>query len=394
MLKVVWLAPYNINDLKPEVVVTREIVYHSASWIYNLAEYLSLEKEIDFHIITYSNLVNKSQTFRKNNITFHIIRYCFPFTQRGFPWYLPLDKLTVYYSFSRQAKKIINEISPDILHVHGTEAGYYLPTVNSHTPCIISIQGIITEYIKFEPYISGYLQILYEKFAVRKAKYFGCRTNFDSGFVKKYNKKSVIFDLPEAMNTVFFEQEWKPQPGLSLLFVGSIIKRKGIEDLIKALAKLKPTFPNIILKIIGSGAKGYINQLNSIIEELQIQSNVDWIGNKTPNEIAEELSKATLFVLPTLIDNSPNCLAEAMAVGIPCIATKVGGIPSMIEDTHDGMLFKKNDRNELVNRIKLLSIDTALQYKLSQNARSKAFERNYPTKVVKKYIEVYKSLIK
>lgn len=145
------------------------------------------------------------------------------------------------------------------MHVHGTEGGYFTPAFKTNLPCIISIQGIISEYVKIEPSIAGFLQILYEQKAIREAEYFGCRTNFDYDFVKKINKNAIIFDLPEAMNMVFYKNQWKRPSELSLLFVGSVNKRKGIEDLIYALIKLKNYYPSIQLKVIGSGTRVYFN---------------------------------------------------------------------------------------------------------------------------------------
>ncbi len=392
-MKIAWLSQYNVFKLLPEIKLNREVILHNSSWIHSLSEQLGLKKEIELHIITYSHLVDQSQTIIKNGIYFHVIKYSFPFTNRGFPWYLPFDKLSGYYSFAKAARKIINEIRPDVVHVHGTEGGYFTPAAKKNIPYIISIQGIISEIMKIEPTIAGLLQIPFEDHAIKKATYFGCRTNFDSGFVKKKNRDAIIFDLPEAMNSVFFENDWKPLPELSLLFVGSIMKRKGIEDLIQSINKLKVSFPDIRLKVIGSGTKKYTDYLKQIVEKKALLSNVFWLGARSPIEIASELSKSTLFVLPSLMDNSPNCLAEAMAVGVPCIATKVGGIPSMVTDKIDGMLFEKHDVNKLVDIIQLLVRDKELQKKLSVNAKAKAFQRNYPPNVAEKYIEVYKSLV-
>jgi glycosyltransferase involved in cell wall biosynthesis len=393
-MKIAWLTQYDIYKLLPEIVINRKTTLHSSSWIHSLSENLSTNKEVELHIITHTQLVDKTQHFKKNGIFFHIIKYSSPFTKRGFPWYFPFDKMTGYYSFARNARKVIEQINPDVLHVHGTEGGYFRPASKSKIPCIISIQGIISEYIKIEPSIGNYLQLPYEQSAVRSARYFGCRTNFDYDFVKKFNKDAVIYDLPEAMNKVFFEQEWKPSDELSILFVGSVNKRKGIVDLIYAMIELKKKFPSILLKVIGSGQADYKEFLQKIIDEHDLSSNIRWLGNKAPAEVALELSRSSFFVLPTLMDNSPNCLAEAMAVGVPSIATRVGGIPSMIEDKVDGLLYEKHDVKELVKLIEQLANDREFQLKLSTNAREKAFNRNHPSNVTKKYVEVYKSLIK
>ena len=393
IIKIVWLSPYNIFKLLPEVAINRKTGAHSSSWIHSLSEMLAQNKELELHIITHTQLVNQTQHFKKNEIYFHIIKYNFPFTNKGFPWFFPLDKLTGYYSFSKRAKKLIDEIHPDLLHVHGTEGGYFTPAFKTNIPCIISIQGIISEITKLEPSIGGYLQLPYEQKAIKNGKYFGCRTNFDFAYIKKKNINAVIFDLPEAMNMVFYEHQWQPESGLSLLFIGSVIKRKGIEDLIAAVYKLKPIFPHIKLRIIGSGPKKYIQYLNKEIEKNNLRSHISFLGTKSQCEVAAELARCNFFVLPSFIENSPNSLVEAMAVGVPSIATKVGGIPSMIEDKCDGMLFEKNNVDELVNIIQILVNDKNLQNELSINAQKKAYQKNYPPHVAQKYFDVYKSLI-
>ncbi|MEJ7769417.1 MAG: hypothetical protein WKF89_16480, partial [Chitinophagaceae bacterium] len=103
MIKVAWLTQYNVYELLPEIELTREVALHSSSWIHTLSEALSSETEINLHIITHSPLVRRSQTISKNGIVFHVIKYNFPFTDRGFPEYLPFDKLSGYFSFQKEA---------------------------------------------------------------------------------------------------------------------------------------------------------------------------------------------------------------------------------------------------------------------------------------------------
>lgn len=394
MIKVVWLCPYNVNNLLPELELNRKIITHNSSWIQNLSDSLALHPDLELHIITHSPAVNTTQHIIKNRIHFHVVKYNFPFTNKGFPKYLPYDRLSGYRGFARKARRIIAEIEPDVLHVHGTEGAYAVPALETQIPCIVSIQGIMSEYVKIEPSFQARIQAIHEQKAVKKATYFGCRTKFDYNFVRALNKDAVIFDLPEAMNTVFYQHQWKRPSDLSLLFVGSVNRAKGLEDLLHAMAKLKGPFPRLRLKVIGAGAREYLDHVNKMVHAYDLKQNISWLGIKSPKEIAVELSQSSFFVLPSLMDNSPNSLAEAMAVGVPSIATKVGGIPSMINDNVDGMLFEKHDVDALVAIIQHLVGNKELQDKLSTNARAKAQERNYPPRVARKYIDVYESLTK
>ncbi|HZH94555.1 MAG TPA: glycosyltransferase, partial [Flavisolibacter sp.] len=244
MMKIVWLSQYNVSILQPELKLNREAHQHTSSWIHNLSESLALHKEIELHIITHSQLVDETQSVKKYGIFFHVIKYTLPFTSKGFPGYFPYDKLTGYYSFQGRARKVINELRPDLIHVHGTEGGYFSAASGTGIPFIVSMQGIISEYVKIEPSFAGYLQSRYEKRAVSKARHFGCRTDFDNAFVRKLNKTAIIHDLPEAMNMVFYKHQWKRPADQSILFVGLVKRPKGIEDLIHAMPRLVEAFPN------------------------------------------------------------------------------------------------------------------------------------------------------
>ena len=392
-MKVVWLAQYNVVKLLPLINLNQEADLHSSSWIHTLSETLAQREDIELHIITHTNIVSETQNFVKDRIHFHIVRYSFPFTNRGFPWFCPIDRLTGYHFFVINARDLIQQIKPDIIHVHGTEGGYFNAAYGLKVPCIISIQGIISEYVKVNPSILGYLQLPHEQFAIRKGEYFGCRTDFDFSFVKGLNKRAQIFDLPEAINNVFFEHKWEVKSDLILLFVGSIVKRKGIHHLLSAVAILKDQYPTINLRIIGTGQAKYVKSQKKFVREKNISSNITWLDSKNPTEIALELAKCTFFIFPSLIDNSPNSLAEAMAVGVPCVATNVGGIPSMIEHSISGMLIDKGSANQLAETIDLLANDLSLQKRISINAGEKAISRNLPSKVSKTYMDTYKSLL-
>jgi hypothetical protein len=93
------------------------------------------------------------------------------------------------------------------------------------------------------------------------------------------------------------------------------------------------------------------------------------------------------------MDNSPNSLGEAMLVGMPCIASDVGGIPSMISDGENGLLYNHTDINELADKIELLFSDPALAKKLGAQAKITATERHSPAKIAELTNEMYRQVI-
>ncbi len=70
MIKIVWLAQYNVSVLQPELILNREVVQHSSSWIHSLSDNLALNKQVQLYIITHSQLVDKTQFIKKTVFIF------------------------------------------------------------------------------------------------------------------------------------------------------------------------------------------------------------------------------------------------------------------------------------------------------------------------------------
>jgi len=323
---------------------------------------------------------------------FYIIKFCIPFTDRGYPMY---NVLTWYRSFTQNAINYINYINPDLIHAHGTEGAYSYLASKQNYPTLVSIQGIISEICKKFPTLFLKIQKYFEIYAIKNNKNFACRTKFDSNFVKFTNKIANIYYLPEAVNPIFFKYAWDKDGANGILFVGSLLPRKGIEILIKAIYFAKKEIPNIKLRIIGTGDKNYVEYLKNTIVKLRLMHNIIWLGYQPSESIAEYLLKSKLFVLPTFIDNSPNSISEAMTIGTPIIASNIGGIPSMLNKKalRRGLFKHIGAPQKLANKIVEMYYDTNLQTDMSYNGRIIARRIYSPHKVSKKAIDIYKKIL-
>lgn len=392
-MRIVWLASYPLNEIEDQLVLTGKVGLLTTNWLVNLAKGLSSIKEIDLHIITHSAKIPYSQEIKKDNITYHIIKYNFPFTNKGFPNKFRWDILTLYYGFIKNALKEIKKIQPDIIHAHGTEHAYSLCAYYSGIPNITSIQGIVSEIYKITPTFNFWLQKHIENFSIKNNKHFGCRTDWDKNIIRGKNPESIIYYLPEIINDVFFNLKWQPINDNTLLYVGSLTKHKGLDILLYAIAELKSNLPEIKLRVIGQENSIFKKKLDVLINDLDIKSNIQFLGSKLSSEIASEMSKATIYVHPSLIDNSPNSLCEAMAVGMPCVASNVGGIPSIIENTKNGILFNKGDAKSLSNSLKLLLTDRNKLSELGTIARETAKKWNSSETNIKITTDIYSTLL-
>ena len=117
------------------------------------------------------------------------------------------------------------------------------------------------------------------------------------------------------------------------------------------------------------------------------------LGSKTENELAVELLDADVYVHPTYIDNSPNGVCEAMLLGMPVIATNVGGIPSLIADKKEGLLVQSEDGYAMAGALLELYNNPGLAQNLGRNARKRGLQRNDGKTIAQDLVKIYERII-
>ena len=126
-----------------------------------------------------------------------------------------------------------------------------------------------------------------------------------------------------------------------IVSVGYRIERKGFHILIDAIPKLRERFPNILIVIVGGQARWAADFLPTIEERIRVNDvarHVLIVGNRPQKELSAWYSAADAFALLTSREGSPNVLMEALACGLPAVATPVGGIPDLLTDGRFGVL--------------------------------------------------------
>lgn len=163
----------------------------------------------------------------------------------------------------------------------------------------------------------------------------------------------------------------KHDGAVRLLFVGAIGKLKGEKDLIRALAILRDGKPNLKVSFLGYGAES----LKEYCDELEITDFVEYLGAVSMDERVRFFQQSDIFVLPTYAEAMPMSVIEAMAAGLPVISTQVGGIPELIEDGADGLLFTPGDVNALAEKISFLLNNKDARIRIGNKAKQKAREQ-------------------
>lgn len=155
----------------------------------------------------------------------------------------------------------------------------------------------------------------------------------------------------------------------TIICVGRLSPEKGQAGFLRAFAKLRSSHPELALRLVGDGPERA--GLEALAQELGVSDAVTFAGRLPENETLAEIARADLLVLPSFMEGLPIVLMEAMAVGVPVIASRVAGIPELVEDGVTGLLFTPSNWDELASRIDRLLGDDALQASLAERAKAK-----------------------
>jgi glycosyltransferase involved in cell wall biosynthesis len=159
-----------------------------------------------------------------------------------------------------------------------------------------------------------------------------------------------------------------------IVAVGRLVEKKGFSDLIQACAILKSRNIGFVCQIIGTGELEA--SLREQIIDLELTDRVELVGPRPQNELKELVQSAALFAAPCLVgedgnrDGLPTVLLEAMALGTPCVATDVTGIPEILRDGQTGVLIPQANPTALAAAMERLLSDPSLRVKLSAQART------------------------
>ena len=185
---------------------------------------------------------------------------------------------------------------------------------------------------------------------------------------------------------------WIGSPtAFTLLFLGRLIPRKDLGTLLEAAAFLAGEKLPFRLRLVGpADDDGYFREVEARIRELGLEDRVDLPGAESPAEIADELRRAVLLVLSSRQETAPVVVLEAMAAGLPVVATDAGGTRHLIEDGASGAVVPREDPQALARAIAGYLRDPDLGARHGARGRAIAEDRFRAGPIVDRTLEVYR----
>lgn len=333
-------------------------------------------------------------------------------------------------------REIIEKEKPDVIELWGTEMPVGLVALDEarDIPAVVYVQGILESIGRY--YQAGmtdaeikkactlkdilfgktirrkqadYLKrSCYETAIINKAKNIIVENRWAEAYYKKVCPSIQVYWCPLCVSQEFEKEKWSMEKMIphSLMCSAANYPIKGLHLLLKALVIVKNKYPDVKLSIPGTVLRkltslgsyfkqnGYEKFIRSQIEELDLKNNVEYTGRLTAIEMAKKMSESNCFVMCSAIENHSSTLKEAMTVGVPCVASYVGGVPEYAINEKNCLLYRFEDYEVLAQNIIRLFESQDLCEQLSNRAILDMSESRLKNDFYKITKNIYAELIK
>ena len=368
-MNVLWIT----NILLPEanaILCKNSELKATGGWLIGAANMLAKKKGIKLTIVAQSRLVDSFQKINGKLIRYYAI-----------PSKYDLLNSSCNVDIWNQ---ILNEVEPDVVHIHGTECpiGLSLLKLHKELNTVISIQGMTSVYADYYTCGLNWWQIVknltlrdfvkgsifrqkelmkksgeYEKMMIHMAKNVIGRTDWDKAHVWSINPNANYHFCNETLREEFYSGRWdyKYCKKHSIFVSQASYPIKGLHQLIKALPYVLREFPDTTVNIAGvdviqtpiTRRTGYHKLLSEMIAKYNLASVIHFTGPLNAEEMKQAYLKTNVFVSSSNIENSPNSVGEAQILGVPTISSYVGGVHNLIPYPDQGILYRFEDTEML-----------------------------------------------
>jgi glycosyltransferase involved in cell wall biosynthesis len=153
-------------------------------------------------------------------------------------------------------------------------------------------------------------------------------------------------DIPNPIEDCFFQVDRRPDPK-TVLYVGMLSRRKNIVGLLEGLSRALEQLPGIHLRLAGPWYGDYEQIVHETIARNALSEAVTLLGSLTREQLVDEFARCSCMILPSFQETAPVAIEEAMASGVPVLASKVGGVEWMIDHERTGFMFAPNRSDEM-----------------------------------------------
>jgi len=368
-----------------------------ASWINNLIKEFEKFEEVELHIIApHMGLKKKRFDFEMNDIYYHFFKSEDDTLFSRIKNTLGFIKSQKYLKNRLQIKQTIDQIQPDIINLIGLENTYYSIAaldINNY-PIYVSIQTVLNNPNLSKYAVGDSYAREIEMKILQKEKYFGCSGRLYHDLIQQVNDQAIFFKM-------FFPIQHPPKIEENIrkefdfvFYAARVVKNKGIEDTLDALALVKKEKPSVKLNVIGYCPKEYKQLLLKRIEALDLKDNVIFHDYFPLHEdLFRQVLKSKFAVVPGITAIINGTVIEPTLLGLPVITYQTTGTPYLNREKECVLLAEIGDIEGLANNMLKLMNDENYGQMLAQNANEFVTRTFDNTTSAKRLVEDYKAVI-
>lgn len=415
-MRVLWIGGFGLKSLNDN----NTSGYNGGGWL------ASLKKEIiKCSDVTLGIAFCKEHCFQKvvqDNISYYVVPNYHKSRKDKYLDFIHIKDVTrdeIQWShYENQLKMVIDDFKPDVIEIFGSEFYFSLAArVSKHIPTVLHFQGILSLsiYIFLPPGISKWQYIMsgkglrgkynnfqylaywqrsaYREKAVLKAvPHVIGRTDWDKQAIAVLNPNAKYHYGGEILRDVFYENKERTIP--SKITISSTISfptYKGYDVILKVANILKNELHlDFVWNVYGNINPDFMEKQVGLRHE---GVEVRLCGVASPTQLRDALLESTMYFHPSYTENSPNSVCEAQILGVPVVASRVGGTDSLVEHGKTGFLYPVTDPYIAAYYIMYLVDNPDVNIAIGKAAKQVATARHDKKKIVNELMETYQEMI-
>ena len=267
----------------------------------------------------------------------------------------------------------LRKVKPNIVHAQSLGIGI---------PALLSSRLLNLPYVIYgrgsDVYLPAQFIKLTAKAVLKNANAAIALTEHMKGVMQStYSRDVVVVPNGISIREGSGRQRDRGNTNMRVLFVGRLHPVKGTRYLLDAINIVHEELPEVKLILVGDGEER--EHLENLTDNLELRECVEFVGRVQHERVLDYMDQAEVFVLPSLSEGFPVTILEAMASGLPVVATRVGGIPDIIEDSINGYLVDTMDQEQIAEALLRLLQNEELRKGISDKNRETAEKYQWDT---------------
>jgi len=304
----------------------------------------------------------------------------------------------MYRTYRSQLNEILDRIQPAVVHAQGSTYHAYA-ALKSGSPTVLTVHGVFREDARYirNPIVrlrNQLAALLIERYSLSHTRHLIAISHYVSTYFSSLlQPETQVYYIPNAIDESYFNLK-DTADGHTILFAGRVLPLKRLLDLVKAFERVTQHFPQAQLRIAGEcqSQPAYVKTIRVFIRDAGLHSQVHLLGPLSEEAILREFAACDVLALPSVQENSPMVIAQAMAAGKPVVATPVGGVTEMVSDGKTGFLVDVGDIDGLADALLRLLQNPSLRACIGKLSRKFAAENYRAGIVAKRTYDVYQRI--